>query len=152
MTTAFLICSMISCYSLEYEATFLGTVRDCRGLGRGRISTWDCCTTIRILASLLNCTVWTIEVLIIILAKIVQLELKKLNHSDALTLRPPTFRPLWHLDPLETSTVTFFPCDTLTHEHLISKWSDCTSTLKMDILTQISGRNVTVWHLHTIQF
>ncbi len=34
------------------------------------------------------------------------------GEGGALTLRPPTFRPLWHLDPLETSTVTLFPCDT----------------------------------------
>ncbi len=79
----------------------------------------------------------------------------KLAHSlarliDALTLHPPTFHPLWHLDPLETSTVTVFPSDTLTHEHLVSKWSDCTSTIKMNILTQISGPTVTVWHLYTI--
>jgi hypothetical protein len=71
--------------------------------------------------------------------------------TDALTLRPPTFHPLWHLDPLETSTVTLFPCDTLTPEHLVSKWLDCTSTLKLNILPQISGPTVTVWHLYTIQ-
>jgi hypothetical protein len=71
--------------------------------------------------------------------------------NGALTLRPPTFRPLWHLDPLEKSTVTFLPSDTLTHEkNLVSKWSDCMSPLKMNILTQISGPIVTVWHLYTI--
>ncbi len=43
-------------------------------------------------------------------------ELRKVARLfGALMLRPPTFRPPWHLDPLETSTVTLFPCDTLTY-------------------------------------
>jgi hypothetical protein len=71
----------------------------------------------------------------------------------ALTLRPPThvsstvtFRPTWNVH------MTFFPCDNLTCEHLVSKWTDCVSTLKMNILIHISGRTVTVWHLDFIQF
>ncbi len=74
------------------------------------------------------------------------------HYLGALTLRPPMFHPVWHLDPLETSTVTFVPCDNLTHKHLVSTWMDCTSTLKMNILTHISGPTVTVWHLHSVQY
>ncbi len=61
------------------------------------------------------------------------------NPYARLQLRPLTFSPPWHLDPFETSTVTFFPCDNLTCEHFVYKWMDCTSTLKMNILTHISG-------------
>ncbi len=42
------------------------------------------------------------------------------GRGGALTLRPPTFRPPLHLDPLEMSTVTLFPCDTLTYCYVLT--------------------------------
>jgi hypothetical protein len=35
-------------------------------------------------------------------------------------LLPPMFSPPWYLDPLKMSTVTLFPCDSLTYCYVLA--------------------------------
>ncbi len=52
-----------------------------------------------------------------------------------------TFRPPWNVH----GDIFYLWQFDLIHEHFVSKWTDCMSTLKKNIVTHISGRTVTVW-------